>query len=216
MKFNPSPGITAVAAAIPFMELCDACANKDRYLDRCATAKPSLMNSQSKAITMRLKILTLSTLALLAGCAQPGADLAANVYQGDQVNQVQNAKVIDILSLSPARVEVSNAQNQKTAEVAGGLLGALAGGVTGNQLGHATGAGLLVGGVAGAAAGSLVPASTLVDGVTIGYTEAGNTLTSTQVGEMCQFQMGKALVVSTQQNETRVQPNATCPPPKNG
>jgi outer membrane lipoprotein SlyB len=83
-------------------------------------------------------------------------------------------------------------------------------------LGHATGAGLVVGGVAGAAAGSLVPASTLVDGVTIGYTEAGNTLTSTQVGEMCQFQMGKALVVSTQQNETRVQPNAACPPPKNG
>lgn len=161
------------------------------------------------------QFVTISMFALLAGCAQPGADLQANVYQADQVNQTQNAKVIDILSLSPAKVEVNNAQNQKEAEVAGGLIGALAGGIAGNQMGNNTAAGGLVGGVAGAAAGSLVPGSTLVPGVTIGYSEAGKILTSTQVGQMCEFQFGRALVVSTQANETRVQPNAACPPTKN-
>ena len=50
-------------------------------------------------------------------------------------------------------------------------------------------------------------------GITLGYSENGNLLTSTQVGEMCQFVTGKSLVVSTQAGETRIQPNAVCPPP---
>lgn len=159
----------------------------------------------------------ISGFALLTACQQPGADLAANVYQADQVNQSQDAKIISILSLSPAKVEVSNAQNQHTAEVVGGVLGAVGGGLLGNSLsnhwnaGGNTVAGAAVGGVGGAAAGSLVPGQVLVDGVTIGYTEAGALHTSTQVGDMCQFKFGQALVVTTQANETRVQPNAICP-----
>jgi len=160
----------------------------------------------------------MSGLMLLAGCQQPGADLGANVYQADQVNQVQNAQVITILSISPAKVEVSNAQNQKVAQVAGGVIGALAGGLIGANVGSGTAgtgmAGAALGGVAGAATGSLVSSTALVDGVTIGYNEDGHLYTSTQVGEMCQFKTGQALVVSTGQNETRVQPNASCPPPK--
>lgn len=175
---------------------------------------------------MRLKkygFLSASTFLLLASCQQPGADMGANVYQADQVNQSQNAQMINILSLSPARVEVSNAQNQHTAEVVGGLLGAVGGGLLGNSLsnrytaGGDTVAGAAVGGVGGAAAGSLVPGQVLVPGVTIGYTEAGALHTSTQVGQMCEFKFGAALIVSTQANETRVQPNAQCSvKPNNG
>ncbi len=155
-------------------------------------------------------------LPLLTSCQQPGTDLQANVYQAGQVNQVQNAKEITILTVMPAQVEVDNTQNQKTAEVVGGVLGAVGGGLLGGGLTHNSGAGVdsaVLGGVAGAAAGSMVNSKALVAGVTIGYNEAGQILTSTQVGQMCQFKAGAALVVSTQQNETRVQPNAICPPP---
>lgn len=158
-------------------------------------------------------------LFLLAGCQQPGADLGANVYQADQVNQSQNAEVINILSLSPAKIEVSNTQNQKDAQVVGGILGAVAGGLIGGEVhGGTVGTGLggaALGGIGGAAAGSLVPGKVLVDGVTIGYTQNGNLHTSTQVGKMCQFKMGQALVIITKANETRVQPNAICPTTSN-
>jgi outer membrane lipoprotein SlyB len=161
-------------------------------------------------------LIGISALSLLAGCTPPGADLQANVYQAGQVNQQQAAEVVTILSISPAKVEVDNAQAQRTAQVGGTILGAVLGGVLGNNMGSHNGlAGGVVGGVAGATAGSLVPGTTMVDGVTLGYSEGGNLLTSTQVGEMCQFAPGKSLVVSTQANETRIQPNAVCPPSKN-
>jgi outer membrane lipoprotein SlyB len=166
-------------------------------------------------LTKYISLVAISGFASLTACQQPGADLAANVYQADQVNQSQDAKIINILALSPAKVEVSNAQNEHTAQVVGGLLGAVGGGLLGGNIGsggagHVV-AGAALGGVGGAAAGSLVPGQVLVSGVTIGYTEAGALHTSTQVGEMCQFKMGQAMVVTTQANETRVQPNAVCP-----
>jgi outer membrane lipoprotein SlyB len=165
--------------------------------------------------TNYISFFAISGFGLLTACQQPGADLAANVYQADQVNQSQDAKIINILSLSPAKIEVSNAQNQRTAQVVGGLLGAVGGGLLGGNVGNGSAGnvvgGAALGGIGGAAAGSLVPGQVLVSGVTIGYTEAGALHTSTQVGEMCQFQMGQAMVVTTQANETRVQPNAVCP-----
>ncbi|MDI4463003.1 hypothetical protein E7V43_23185, partial [Escherichia coli] len=39
-------------------------------------------------------------------------------------------------------------------------------------------------------------------------------LTSTQVGKACQFTTGLAVLISTKDNETRIQPNATCPEKK--
>jgi outer membrane lipoprotein SlyB len=179
---------------------------------------------QQWEFTMRsnkLGFLSVSAIILLAGCQQPGADLGANVYDASQVNQNQNAKVIDIVTIAPAQIKVSNAQNQKTAEVAGSILGAVGGGLLGNSLsggmvrGSNTVGGAALGGIAGAAAGSLVSSTALVDGVTIGYNEDGSIHTSTQVGEMCQFKQGRALVVMTQENETRVQPNTDCQKPTN-
>lgn len=56
----------------------------------------------------------------------------------------------------------------------------------------------------------MVSDKVLVEGVTIAYSENGKMFTSTQVGKLCEYKSGDAVVVTTQ-NETRVQANATCP-----
>lgn len=151
----------------------------------------------------------------VAGCATPGANLASNVYRADQVNTRQEARVVNILMVQPAKVEVSNAQAKRSAEVLGGLLGAVSGAVLGNNLGgDAVGRqtlGAVGGGAAGAVVGSLTPGKVLVNGVSITYDEGGQTFNSAQVGQPCQFQAGHAVVISTSPTETRIQPNATCP-----
>jgi outer membrane lipoprotein SlyB len=152
---------------------------------------------------------------VLAGCEQPGANIEANVYRAGQVNQKQDAKVVDILAVLPARIEVSNVQAKQTAQLVGGLAGVLGGAVIGNNIArHAsinTVAGGAAGGAVGVMAGSLVPENTLVDGVSLTYTENGKTLNSAQVGKECQFKPGKAIVISTGPTETRIQPNSVCP-----
>lgn len=162
-----------------------------------------------------LHLLALALAATLSACAQPGAESAANVYSAAQVNQRQEAKVVNILAVSPAKIQVSNAQNQRTAQIVGGLLGAVGGGVLGNNIGRPsfarTAFGTAAGGAVGAAAGSLVPGEVLVDGVSLTYEEDGHTYSSTQVGRICEFSPGHALVISTAANETRIQANAACP-----
>ncbi len=156
---------------------------------------------------------TLATAFLVSACATPGADLGANVYQANQVNSRQEARVVKILLVTPAKVEVDNSRNKKTAEVVGGILGALGGAVIGNNVGRngSSTIGGIAGGVTGAAAGSLVSGKVLVNGVSITYQEHGRTFNSAQVGKLCQFVPGNAVVISTSSTETRIQPNATCP-----
>ena len=75
----------------------------------------------------------------------------------------------------------------------------------------------VAGGAAGAMAGSLVDDTTLVPGVLIGYAENGKIFTSAQVGRPCEFKVGEiSLMVMTISNETRIQPNASCPEPAKG
>ena len=46
------------------------------------------------------------------------------------------------------------------------------------------------------------------------YAENGKIFTSAQVGRPCEFKVGEiSLMVMTLSNETRIQPNATCPEP---
>ncbi|MBV9249299.1 MAG: hypothetical protein JO227_08660 [Acetobacteraceae bacterium] len=154
----------------------------------------------------------------LAACAQPGTEAGANVYSEAQVNTRQQAGVVNILAVMPAKVQVSNAQNQRAAEVAGGLLGAVAGAALGGGLAHhntlAAGTiGAAGGGLFGAAAGSLVPAQVLIDGVSITYEDHGSTFSSAQVGRSCEFVPGRAVMISTTSAETRIQPNNVCPAP---
>jgi len=161
------------------------------------------------------KLITISALIALSGCAATGENLKGNVYKAGQVNSSQNARTIKITAVLPAQIEVDNSKQQKQAMVAGGALGALAGGLAGGfgGIGTAGTVGTTVGGGAlGAAAGSMVSDKVLVEGVSIAYLENGKMFTSAQVGKLCEFKANEvALIISTGPNETRIQPNATCP-----
>lgn len=162
---------------------------------------------------VKLGILALFFGALI-GCAATGENLRSNVYTAAQVNSAQEAKAIEIISVLPAQIEIDNSKQKQQAQVGGAMLGALGGGLGGGLGGLSSlgTAGTTVGGaVVGGAAGSLVPDKRLVEGVTIAFSEGGRIFTSTQVGRQCEFHVGTAVVVSTTQNETRIQPNATCP-----
>jgi outer membrane lipoprotein SlyB len=56
-----------------------------------------------------------------------------------------------------------------------------------------------------------VPGTVLVGGVSITYEDEGQTFNSAQVGQICEYVPGKAIVVETGPGTTRIQPNATCP-----
>lgn len=157
--------------------------------------------------------LTIIAAAILAtACQAPGEKYEASVYQANQLNQKQEAKTIDIIAVLPAKVEVDNSQAKADAQKGGLILGSIVGALLGN--GHGSdGAviGGIAGGVAGGVTGSMVEDKVLVDGVSITYSENHKIFTSTQVGHSCEFHPGVALVITTKKNETRVQPNATCP-----
>ncbi len=166
-----------------------------------------------KKITLSVIALTIS--AMTTGCSTSGEQYQANVYTAGQVNSRQAAKTVKILAVLPARIEVDNTEGKQNAQMIGGVLGAIAGGVLGNKTTNHSGSGTAVGAVAGAgvgaAGGSLVKDKVLVDGVSITYVEDGQTYNSAQVGKICEFTPGVALVISSDGAETRLQPNATCP-----
>jgi outer membrane lipoprotein SlyB len=160
------------------------------------------------------KIIAILSILALTGCAATGENLKGNVYKAGQVNTTQAARGIKILKLMSAQVEVDNSKQKQQAQVAGGVLGALAGGLAGGFGGIGAGGTVATtagGGAIGVAAGSLVSDKVLVEGVTIAYSENAQMFTSTQVGKLCEYKLGDAVVVSTTQNETRIQANATCP-----
>lgn len=151
--------------------------------------------------------------SLVTSCAAPGTENRADTYQSAQVNQRQALRVVTIIGVAPARVQVSNTRNHKAAQIAGGILGAGLGVGLGLGVGHSnTGAALggLGGGVAGAAAGSIVPNTTYVNGVQIAYKDGNATYSSAQVGRLCEFTPGQAMLIAMTRTETRIQPNHQC------
>ena len=166
---------------------------------------------------MRKLVASIIILLMITGCAATGERYRSDVYRSDQVNRVQQGKVVIIKTVTPAKIEVDNSEQKEKAKIGGAILGALAGGLGTGLSTHSTGAGL-----AGAAAGGLVGAGTsemlthdkvLVDGVTITYIveETGEIRASTQVGRICEFDRNSsALMITTEYGETRIQPNATC------
>lgn len=160
---------------------------------------------------MKIKsILSLFIIAGLVGCQNPGQQYEASSYNVNELNQRQEAKTIQIIAVLPAKVEVDNSELKNDATKFGALAGAIGGALIGRNQGEAF-AGGAIGGVTGGLLGSAVSGKTLVDGVTITYSENNQIFTSTQVGRTCQFKPGTALVVIPKPNQTRVQPNATCP-----
>lgn len=169
---------------------------------------------------LKQSVCAVTALSLLAACQNAtGEQHAANVYRANQVNQEQDATTIKILAIMPAKIEVDNAKAQQTAQVMGGILGAVGGALAGNQFKNyrdeATIGGAVGGGAIGAAAGTaLVDTKILVDGVSITYEDDGKTKNTAQVGKLCEFAAGTAVVVMTSAQERRIQPNATCPKEK--
>jgi outer membrane lipoprotein SlyB len=163
-------------------------------------------------------ITTLLASFALAGCQANADNYAADVYEPGQLNSKQETKTVDIISVLPAKVAVDNRENKQAAQTIGVILGALAGGVAGHNVGSGSGlattAGAVGGGALGAAAGSLVKDKTLVEGISLTYREGTKVYTSTQVGKECQFTTGLAVVISTRNDETRIQPNTKCPDKK--
>ncbi|MGY4491776.1 hypothetical protein [Pseudomonas sp. TE3610] len=163
-------------------------------------------------------VAALSLAALLTGCQAPGEQYQADVFDASQVNQQQAARTVKIITVTPTRIKVTNEANRKAATVVGGLLGAAGGAMLGSTKNRDTAlVGGLGGGAAGALAGSMVNDTSLVPGVLLGYSEDGRIYTSAQVGRPCQFTTGEvSLMVTMLNNETRIQPNATCPPEVKG
>ncbi|HCN5580654.1 TPA: glycine zipper 2TM domain-containing protein [Escherichia coli] len=166
---------------------------------------------------LKLNKATISLLAafVLSGCQSTAEHLAADVYDTTQVNSKQETEMITIISVLPAKIAVDNKENKEAAQTFGAVVGAVAGGVIGHNTKSgsklATTAGAVGGTALGAAAGSLVKDKTIVEGVSLTYKEGTKVYTSTQVGRTCQFAPGLAAMISTKENETRIQPNATCP-----
>ncbi len=160
---------------------------------------------------MKIKhILSFVIVTGLVGCQSPGERYEASTYNVNELNRRQEAKTIQIIAILPAKVEVDNSQAKSDATKLGALAGAIGGAVIGRNQGKAL-IGGAIGGTTGAVLGSSVSGQTIVDGVTITYSEDGKIYSSTQVGRSCEFQPGTALVIMTNPNDTRVQPNATCP-----
>lgn len=155
------------------------------------------------------KIMSLIGIVSLVGCAATGVEQRADTYTAAQVNTAQEAKIVQILLVGPAKVQVDNSQAKKQAEVGGAVAGALLGGIIGSKGGtSSTIGGGVVGGAVGGAAGSMVADKVLVDGVSLTYVFNRKTLNSAQVGRVCEFKEGKGLMISTgKPNETRIQPN---------
>ncbi|WP_092510740.1 hypothetical protein [Xenorhabdus mauleonii] len=169
---------------------------------------------------MKIKSLCITAIAtcsvIISGCQSSADSYAADVYDTTQLNAKQETKTVNLISVLPAKVAVENKSNKEAAQTFGAILGAVAGGVVGYNAGGAgsragAAAGAVGGGALGAAAGSMVNDKVIVEGVSLTYKEKMKIYTSTQVGRACQFTPGVALVITTKQNETRIQPNATCP-----
>lgn len=157
-----------------------------------------------------------STAILIAGCVTTtGAQHRADVFKADQVNQTQEVKVVKIMAVSAAQIEVDNTEAKKNTQLGGAIIGAVLGAsVTGNKKtvsGASAAQGAIGGGALGVAAGSMVSDKALVEGVSLTYMHEGKLLNSAQVGRACEFEIGEAIMVSGVKNETRIQPNAKCP-----
>ncbi len=152
------------------------------------------------------------TAALLAGCATDGSMYRSDVYTAGQVNQMQEVRTVEIIAVQSARVAVGNTEDRTDARNIGMILGAIAGAAIGNHNNHSTSS-RVMGGLAGGALGGIAGQSVggnrqeLVNGVQITFRDGNKLYNSAQVGQVCEFKTGTAIMVSQSPTETRIQPN---------
>ena len=156
---------------------------------------------QKKLLVIGLFSLTVA----LSGCATDGNYYRSDVYSSSQVNQAQRVNTVEIIAINPAQVAVNNSENSDRARATGAILGAIAGAAIGNHNNHSTSSRVL-GGLAGGAIGG--SGTTYVDGVQLVYRSSdGQVYQSTQVGRICEYKLGSAIMASSRSGETRIQPN---------
>lgn len=156
-------------------------------------------------------IVALGLCISVSACVTAGQRERANVFSASDVNKRQETKLVEIINIETGKVEVDNKSEQQAAAFAGAVFGALLGAAAGRNSTY-RGSAAIGGAGAGAAFGSMAAGTTkLVDGVNLTYIENQQALSSVQVGKMCEFALGPALVVITEANETRVQPNSATP-----
>ncbi len=149
---------------------------------------------------------------ILAGCANDGSVYRSDVYSSSMVNQAQEVQTVEIIAVMPARIAVNNREERSDGFSTGAVLGALAGAAAGLLVSDHSDA-VIGGAVAGGALGSLAGRGTsgksqnLVEGVQITFKQHGKIYTSAQVGQVCEFKTGTAIMVSTTPTTTRIQPN---------
>lgn len=166
---------------------------------------------------MQKKLLASAVFALsiaLSGCVADGNRYRSDVYHSNQVNKAQEVRTVEIIAINPAQVEVSNREENKRAQMTGAILGAIAGSLIAGQHTHHDSS-RIASGVGGAAIGGMIgdsvagaSSSKFVDGIQLVYrTPEGKVFQSAQVGRICEFRTGTAMMVSSQYGETRIQPN---------
>lgn len=160
----------------------------------------------------KLALCAALTAALLAGCSTDGSMYRSDVYTAGQVNQMQEVRTVEIIAVQSARVAVGNTEDRTDARNIGMILGAIAGAAIGNHNNHSTSA-RVMGGLAGGALGGIAGQSVggnrqeLVNGVQITFRDGNKLYNSAQVGQVCEFKTGTAIMVSQSPTETRIQPN---------
>lgn len=157
-------------------------------------------------------LLPLSAALILAGCQTSGDMYRSDVYGSNQVNQAQQVQTVEIIAIQPARVAVNNQSDRNVSQFVGTALGGILGAVVGNQITHHRDSGTAIGAIAGAALGAgasnmASPQNALVDGVQLTFKMNGKIFNSAQVGKMCEFKYGPAIMTSTGPTSTRIQPN---------
>ncbi len=158
-------------------------------------------------------VLAISSVLMLAGCSSDGLFYRSDTYSAMAVNQAQEVRTVEILSVGIAKVAVPNEENRSNSQTIGTLLGAIAGAAIGNHGNHDT-ASRVMGGLAGAAVGHIVADGTTgysstsyVDGVQITFRYNNKLFSSAQVGQVCEYKLGPAIMISMTPTETRIQPN---------
>ena len=155
--------------------------------------------------------LAATSFLFLSACQSTGDYYRADTYYASSVNQAQEVKTVQIIAVIPARVVVPNNERAR-AQAVGAVLGAAIGVALGNQVHHARTGDRVMGGVAGGIAGAALAdaasgSQSLVDGVQITFRYGDKLFNSAQVGRVCEFKTGTAIMVSPNPNATRIQPN---------
>lgn len=153
----------------------------------------------------------------LTGCAADGQQYRANAFAAEETGFEDGARVVEIVTITPAKIYVNNQQQKQAVSAIGSVLGAVAGGIAGYSVGGHRSVMGAVAGVAGgaglgAAAGAAVKDKVAVDGVLIAYINKGSEKVNVakHVGRMCEYTNGASLAVGEGKN-TKIQPNAQCP-----